>query len=97
VAEGLSNREVAQELGLSEHTVKEYLFRIFEKLGISTRVELVLYAVNQGNYRQAEWLPGGQLIETCHSQPCHGLSTIGAPRKIRLCRKTRTDPIAGGP
>ncbi len=58
VAEGFSNREVAQELGLSEHTVKKYLFRIFETLGISTRVELVLYAVNQGNYRQAEWLPG---------------------------------------
>lgn len=58
VAEGLSNREVAQELGLSEHTVKKYLFRIFDKLGISTRVELVLYAVGQGNYRQAEWLPG---------------------------------------
>jgi DNA-binding NarL/FixJ family response regulator len=48
VAEGLSNREIARELKLSEHTVKTYLFRIFEKLGISTRVELVLYAVNHG-------------------------------------------------
>ena len=59
VAEGLSNREVAQELGLSEHTVKKYLFRIFDKLGISTRVELVLYAVNHGDHRAAEWLSGG--------------------------------------
>jgi DNA-binding NarL/FixJ family response regulator len=42
VAEGLSNREIAQELALSENTVKKYLFRIFEKLGISTRVELVI-------------------------------------------------------
>jgi DNA-binding NarL/FixJ family response regulator len=58
VAEGLSNRDIARELGLSEHTVKKYLFRIFDKLGISTRVELVLYAVNHGAQRPAEWLPG---------------------------------------
>jgi len=58
VAEGLSNRDVARELKLSEHTVKKYLFRIFDKLGISSRVELVLYAVNHGDPRQAEWLAG---------------------------------------
>lgn len=58
VAEGLGNRQIAVELNLSEHTVKKYLFRIFEKLGISTRVELVLYAVNNGDPRQAEWLVG---------------------------------------
>lgn len=58
VAEGFSNREIARELNLSHHTVKKYLFRIFEKLGISTRVELVLYAVNNGDPRPAEWLIG---------------------------------------
>jgi DNA-binding NarL/FixJ family response regulator len=45
VADGLSNRDVAQKLGLTEHTVSNYLFRIYEKLGISSRVELVLYAL----------------------------------------------------
>jgi len=59
VADGLSNREVAHELGLSEHTVKKYLFHIFDKLGISSRVELVLYAVSHGGARQAEWVAGG--------------------------------------
>ncbi len=65
VAEGLSNRQIAVELNLSEHTIKKYLFRIFEKLGISTRVELVLYAVHNGQPRTAKWLapvaalPGG--------------------------------------
>ena len=58
VADGLSNREVANELGLSEHTIKKYMLRIFDKLGISTRVELVLYAVSHGENRQAEWMPG---------------------------------------
>ena len=60
VADGLSNREVARELGLSEHTVKKYLFHIFDKLGISSRVELALYAMSHGGARQAEWLAGGQ-------------------------------------
>jgi two-component system, NarL family, nitrate/nitrite response regulator NarL len=44
VAEGLSNHEISKQLGLSEHTVKNYLFHIFEKLGMSSRVELVLYS-----------------------------------------------------
>lgn len=57
VAEGLPNREIAHELDLSEHTVKKYLLRIFDKVGISTRVELVLYAMTHGQQRAAEWLP----------------------------------------
>lgn len=40
--EGLSNREIAKQLALTEHTVKNYMFRVFEKLGVSNRVELVL-------------------------------------------------------
>jgi len=47
VTEGLTNREIAQRLKLSEHTVKNYIFRIFDKLGVSTRVEVVLYAFSQ--------------------------------------------------
>lgn len=59
VAEGLGNRQIAGELNLSEHTIKKYLYRIFEKLGISTRVELVLYALHNGDPRQAEWISCG--------------------------------------
>jgi DNA-binding NarL/FixJ family response regulator len=47
VAEGLTNRETAAQLNLSEHTVKNYMFRIFDKLGVSSRVELVLYVASQ--------------------------------------------------
>lgn len=47
VADGLTNREIASRLNLSEHTIKNYLFRMFDKLGVSSRVELVLYAVSQ--------------------------------------------------
>jgi DNA-binding CsgD family transcriptional regulator len=52
VAEGMGNRDIAAQLNLSEfseHTVKNYRFRIFEKLGLSNRVELVLYAVARLN------------------------------------------------
>jgi len=44
VAEGLSNRDVAKQLGLSEHTVKNYLFNVFDKLAISSRTESLMYA-----------------------------------------------------
>jgi len=57
VADGLTNRGVAAELGLSEHTIKKYLLRIFDKVGISSRVELVLYAMSHGENRPAEWMP----------------------------------------
>ncbi|HZQ68274.1 MAG TPA: response regulator transcription factor [Terriglobales bacterium] len=58
VADGLSNREIAGELNLSEHTIKKYIFRIFDKLGLSNRVELVLYAMNNSGHRDAEWMAG---------------------------------------
>jgi DNA-binding NarL/FixJ family response regulator len=47
VAEGQSNRQISSRLGLSEHTVKNYLFRMFEKIGVSTRVELTLHMLRQ--------------------------------------------------
>ena len=47
VADGLTNRDIAVQLGLSEHTVSNYLFRIYNKLGVSNRVELVLCVMKQ--------------------------------------------------
>jgi DNA-binding NarL/FixJ family response regulator len=45
VAEGISNREIAGQLSIKENTVKKSLLRIYDKLGVSNRVELVLYAL----------------------------------------------------
>lgn len=47
LAEGLTNSEIARELEISENTVKNYVFRIFNKLGVSSRVEVVIYASSQ--------------------------------------------------
>jgi DNA-binding NarL/FixJ family response regulator len=58
LAEGLQNRDIAKELKLSEHTIKNYLFHIFDKLGVSSRVELVLYAVSSTKRSQTGDVPG---------------------------------------
>ena len=54
VTEGLNNREIARELNLKENTVKKSLLRIYDKLGVSNRVELVLYALSHSQERSPE-------------------------------------------
>jgi DNA-binding NarL/FixJ family response regulator len=46
LAEGLTNREIAERLNLSRHTIKNYFFRIFDKLGVSSRVELLFLTLS---------------------------------------------------
>jgi DNA-binding NarL/FixJ family response regulator len=45
VAEGIGNRDVARQLNIKENTVKKALLRVYDKLGVSNRVELVLYVL----------------------------------------------------
>ena len=47
VVAGYANKEVAEHFKISEDTVKHHLSNIFDKLGVSTRLELALFAVNQ--------------------------------------------------
>jgi len=46
LASGMTNREIAHALDLSPHTIKNYLFRIFDKLGVSSRTELLYLTMN---------------------------------------------------
>ncbi len=48
-ATGKTNKMIAGELSLSEHTVKNYLFHAFEKLGVSSRIELLFYLTMRGH------------------------------------------------
>jgi DNA-binding NarL/FixJ family response regulator len=46
IVSGLSNKEIAQKFSLSEDTVKHHLTNIFDKVGVSSRLELALFAIN---------------------------------------------------
>ena len=77
--EGLPNREIAHQLGLTEHTVKNYLFRVFDKLGVSNRVELVLSCLQQEENAREELTAGPALL----------------PGKVLLVGKTKSSLAAG--
>lgn len=49
LAGGMTNREIAKALDLSPHTVKNYLFRIFDKVGVSSRTELLYLAMSSSH------------------------------------------------
>ncbi|WP_158944180.1 response regulator transcription factor [Granulicella sp. S190] len=57
LSDGLSNSELATVLKLSEHTIKNHLFRIYDKLGVSNRMEAVLYALTPRNTQPVQARP----------------------------------------
>jgi len=57
VAQGYKNKEMAEKMFISEQTVKNHLHNIFDKLGVSDRLELALYAIHKGLHLAAEAPP----------------------------------------
>lgn len=54
VAQGFKNKEIAEKIFISEQTVKNHLHNIFDKLGVSDRLELALYAIHKGLHSDYE-------------------------------------------
>lgn len=81
VAQGLKNREIAKAMSITEGTVKVYLSRLFEKLGVRDRVELVLVGLRnlQGTVEQGTPAISGRL----HSEPMSKLHASAARKKNR--------------
>src|ERR1035437_8735438 len=67
ISEGLPNREISLKLGISEHTVSNYLFRIFNKLGVSNRLDLARYAIKQRHDSESQLQENSLAIENLPS------------------------------
>lgn len=53
IAKGYKNKEIAEAMFITEQTVKNHLHNVFDKLGVSDRLELALYAIHHGLHLQA--------------------------------------------
>ena len=81
VAEGLSNREISKRLKVSEHTTKNYIFHIFDKLGVSSRVELILCALGEpadSTYKKSNEYPQDEasLVKYYRETVAHGVGVL---------------------
>ena len=92
LAEGLTNREIAERLGLSQHTIKNYLFRVFDKLGVSSRLELLFMTLTQAGALQTV-LPDGPENATNNNGNGNGQHSRG--RSAVASRTRRTKPSNG--
>ena len=62
IAQGYKNKEMAEKMFISEQTVKNHLHNIFDKLGVSDRLELALYAIHKGLHLIGDTVPAPKTV-----------------------------------
>ncbi len=79
VTQGLRNKDIAREIGTSEQVIKNYLRKIYEKLGINDRLELALYTVHK---RLLEAFPASAQADAGGTQPATGEAGAVGPERV---------------
>jgi DNA-binding NarL/FixJ family response regulator len=64
VTQGMRNKEIASEIGTTEQVVKNYLRKVYDKLGVSDRLELALYCIH---HRLLQGAAKGQIPDESHA------------------------------
>lgn len=62
ISQGYKNKEMAQKMFIREQTVKNHLHNIFDKLGVSDRLELALYAIHNGLHLNGDGVPAPKTL-----------------------------------
>ena len=83
VTQGMKNKEIALRVGTTEQVVKNYLRKVYDKLGVADRLELALYCLNH------RWLKA-QVKRSPLCQPCHRLFS----RRMDWLLQLQTSPQA---
>jgi two-component system, NarL family, nitrate/nitrite response regulator NarL len=96
IVEGLTNREIAERLTISRHTVKNYVFKIFDKLGVSNRVELVFQVLSAS--AEANISGARRIAEESDSGDDSQFRTAAQPKHLAVLQPARiSSPSIAGP
>lgn len=61
IVQGYKNKEIANQLGTTEQVIKNYLRNVYDKTGVSDRLELALFTIHHRTLAEAAALAGGQM------------------------------------